>query len=211
MSARPSFSRVRDDLTAPVLAMNTESEAPFYHPWRQPDSARFRYWEVAGACHAAREMVLFLRDKARRDGVASSFEPPADMGQILWLPTFDAALRHVDRWAGGGAPPPSQAPMEITDAGRIVRDEFGNAKGGVRLPELEVPTAIYAWQDDRAAMLSGKTAPFTPERLRSLYASHDAYVAKVAAAAKAAEAAGVILPYRRREYVAQARAAHVPA
>lgn len=207
---RPAFSRVRDDLKTPVWSMNTESEAVFYQMWRQPDSDRFRYWEVAGASHGPRALTQVLFEKARRDGVAAAWNPANDSSEVMWLPTFDAALRHVDRWVQGGPPPPSQAPLEIV-GGRIARDAFGNAKGGVRLPDLEVPVATYAWQDDMRALLGGKTQPFTPERLRSLYPTHADYVAKVKAAAAAAEKDGVILPYRHREYIAQAEAAPIPA
>jgi FdhD protein len=41
------------DLATPVLALNTETEALYYYPLRQPDTPRFIYWEIAGASHAA--------------------------------------------------------------------------------------------------------------------------------------------------------------
>jgi Alpha/beta hydrolase domain len=44
---------IRDDLDIPVMVVNSESETMSYAPVRQPDTDRFRFWEVAGASHAA--------------------------------------------------------------------------------------------------------------------------------------------------------------
>src|SRR6202048_751903 len=44
---------VCNDHATPVLALNTETEALYYYPLRQPDTPRFIYWEIAGASHAA--------------------------------------------------------------------------------------------------------------------------------------------------------------
>ncbi len=79
----------------------------------------------------------------------------------------------------------------------------------MRLPELEVPIASYRGQGTKH-FLAGETHPFAPEQLRRLYPDHRAYVTKVAAAAKAAVAAGVILPERERFYVERAEVAAIP-
>jgi len=57
----------------------------------------------------------------------------------------------------------------------------------------------------------GSSQPFWPERLKELYQSHEAYVTKVTAAAKAARDAGVILPKAENEYVQKAKASTIPA
>jgi hypothetical protein len=152
-----------------------------------------------------------------RDGVVMRWDPaPGDPdprpSAVVWAPSADAALQHVQRWIRGGAPPPSVPAMEV--AGQkpaIQRDEFGNAKGGVRLPEVEAPAARYSGAGAGKFLLLGHTEPLPAETLRRLYPTHADYVAKVSAAAKAALKTGVILPAREKEYRAMAEAAAVPA
>jgi len=214
----PIFTRIRTDLTTPVMAMNSESEASFYIPWRQPDSPRFVYWEVAGASHISASRMAFERELAARDGVSlhwhpSPGDPPVQPSQVSWAPTADAAIRHVRAWLSDGRPPPSIPPMQVEpgDHPAIRRDGFGNALGGVRLPELEVPIARYAGNAPGKGFLLGHTEPFAPDQLAQLYPTHADYVAKVEAAADAAVRAGVILPERARAYRVAAQSAPIPA
>jgi hypothetical protein len=79
----------------------------------------------------------------------------------------------------------------------------------VRLPDLEAPIARYVGSSKDSAWL-GQTFPFTGDQLKRLYPSHQDYVARVKAAAERALTAGVILPYRAEQYVAQAQAAAIP-
>ncbi len=206
----PGFTRIRDDLRVPVFVLNSETEAPLYSQVRQPDTPLFRSWEVAGASHSGTAQIRGIREKTDRDGVTDPSTPQPRISDVVWLPTLDAIYAHVHRWVNGGAPPPSQVPMTIIGApATIRRDRFGNALGGVRLPELEVPIARYAGTGGNSRLL-GETHPFTAERLRELYPSHADYVARVRRAASAALAAGVILPYRVQEYVTEAERAAVP-
>jgi hypothetical protein len=59
--------------------------------------------------------------------------------------------------------------------------------------------------------LVGSTQPFPSQKLKGLYPSHEAYVAKVTAAAKAAREAGVILPDAESDYIQRAKASAIPA
>ncbi len=54
-SGGPDGARVRTDGRAPVLTLQTESDVTGVLAGvtaRQPDSSRFRWWEIAGAAHA---------------------------------------------------------------------------------------------------------------------------------------------------------------
>jgi hypothetical protein len=206
-------TKVRDDLSTPVMAINTETEAFVYFPRRQPDTSKFRYWEIAGAAHAGGPGGETRLKMAQRDGLPTpggngeytSRRSEVDSGAV-----YQAAMYRVHDWITGGKAPPQQKPMEI--AGNplaIVRDTYGNAVGGVRLPELEAPVASYRGMDGRGS-IGGQTIPFTAEQIRKLYPTHEDYVSKVTTAAKAAEEAGVILPQRAAEYIAAARAAPIP-
>jgi len=86
-------------------------------------------------------------------------------------------------------PPPQSPSIEIADpavADPIARDANGNAKGGIRLPELEAPTATLDGKRNEVAQaapgtpnfcfLFGNTKPFDAPKLHSLFANHDVYL-----------------------------------
>ena len=133
---------------------------------------------------------------------------------VMWSPAADAAIVHVKRWIEGGAPPPRQPLIVVAgNSPAIERDEHGIAKGGVRLPDVEVPISSNSGYNAGAGLeaLVGSTQPFPREKIRRLYPSHDYYLAKVTAAAKAAREAGVILPIAERDYIQRAKASSIPA
>jgi hypothetical protein len=80
------------------------------------------------------------------------------------------------------------------------------------LPDTEVPIEMNTGLNDEPGLAEnrGRSEPFSSERLRRLYPTHEDYVRRVRAAADAALRAGVILPYRAAEYCAEAEAAAVP-
>ena len=207
------FTKVRDDLKVPVMLVNSESETMGCFPCRQPDTNEFRFWEVAGSSHGPQGMQEQMEQKTRRDGVFMNRFEGARPSTVMWSPAADAAIAHVKRWIEGGAPPPRQPPIAVSgNPPAIERDEHGIAKGGVRLPDVEVPTGCNTGYNAGAGLeaLAGSTQPFLPPKLKKLYPSHDAYVAKVAAAAKAAREAGVILPHAESDYVQRAKTSAIP-
>ena len=66
--------RLRDDIDARAFVLNSETEAAWYHPVRQPDNDTFRLWEVAGAAHIGvgsghevdAQLMTRRRSRARR-------------------------------------------------------------------------------------------------------------------------------------------------
>ncbi|OPX13264.1 alpha/beta hydrolase domain-containing protein [Mycobacterium sp. AT1] len=201
--------RVRDDVSTRTLVLNTETEAAEYAPLRQPDSDVICSWEVAGASHGPAPQLEAVNAIVTRDGLTPPRWSAGRPSEVPWLPTFDAAVGHVHRWITDGLAPPTQPPLAVRTDVTLLRDEYGNARGGIRLPELEVPTATYRGSDT-GAELAGSTTPFTADTLTQLYPTHRHYVEKVRAAAAAAMDAGVILPRRAEEYVRQAERAPIP-
>jgi hypothetical protein len=209
--SRARQTKVRDDLSVHVFALNSQTEALYYYPMRQPDSAKFVYWEVTGASHGGTGQIALIRQKTERDKVGGPGGSTVHFSDVMWLPSVDAAILHVHRWINGGKPPPSQPKMEISgEPPAYVLDKYGNVLGGVRLPEVEVPVARYVAPTKEGGIL-GSTYPFTAEEIKQLYPTHADYVSKVTVAANAALQAGVILPYRVKEYVDAAKAAAIPA
>ena len=140
----PDGVRVRTDGRAPVLTVQTESDVTGMLAGvtaRQPDSSRFRWWEIAGAAHAD----TYVLGAAFSD---SGELPPAELARLM-APTAEpmgipcpvpvnsgpqhhyvaqAAIAHLDRWARGGPPPPSSPRLETDpdDPMRLVSDERGH-------------------------------------------------------------------------------------
>src|SRR3546814_9293284 len=54
---------------------------------------------------------------------------------------MQAALRALDRWVRTGEAPPIAERLQVSDSGALVLDAHGNARGGVRSPWVDVPTA----------------------------------------------------------------------
>ena len=207
----PGAHLLRDDLGVPVFVLNSETEATLYHPVRQPDSDRFRLWEVAGHAHGSRRRGTDrLPSSWPRDlGVEDSpMGTPADANILNMEVVRSAALHHVARWLTNGIAPPRQPRIDFADDGRgpvIRRDHLGIATGGVRLPDIEVPTATHRGVAANGTLvLTGSTTPLSDEMLRALYPSEDSYRQRYAQAAAAAVEAGVLLPHDAARIVASA-------
>ncbi|TML12788.1 MAG: hypothetical protein E6G39_11180 [Actinobacteria bacterium] len=184
----PGSHLLRDDLDVPVFVLNSETEATGYHPVRQPDTDRFRFWEVAGHAHGSR--------RRGTDRLPSNW--PRDLGTDLTMePVRSAALHHFHRWLTDGTAPPRQPAIEfdVGERGPIIRrDHYGIALGGVRLPDVDVPTARHSGvAADGTLVLTGSTTPFPAETLRALYPTHEVYCDRYTQAASAAVTAGVLL------------------
>jgi hypothetical protein len=154
---------------------------------------------------------------------------------------FDAAWRLLDNWVRNGVLPPHGAPLELKPeyanrvlveyANRVlvldeldaayrsfvpeqafVVDAYGNAKGGVRTPYVDVPTArwVGAKRGGFGCFCDGYKYPFEKAKLKSTYGDHAAYVAKVRASASALEAQHWLTPADSQAIVKEAERAQVP-
>lgn len=198
---------LRGDLGVPVFVVNSELEAIACHAVRQPDTDTFRYWESAGTCHVSAQGQRDRQAKHVRDQVRVL--PLAEgINRIPMIPLYDAAFHHMQRWLADGTPPPAQPKVEFAgEPAEVVRDEHGIAKGGIRLPQADVPLAqnsAIPLKDDVFAYLGGSSHAFPPEKVRALYGDKASFLAGFEAAARRAVAAGVLLPRDVAALVAEA-------
>jgi hypothetical protein len=179
----------------PVLWLNSETDSSHR---RQPDSSWFRYWEVAGTTHVDRDArdimdVIVKRDLGKPIKPLDCGHPP--YSRIHFKHAQHAATEELERWIATGKPPRSRTDFAYDENGIIVRDAFENALGGVRLPEMDVPTANNSRENTGVcAGLYGRSVPFSEERLRLLYPTHADYVKRLQDATFAAVKAGDVLP-----------------
>lgn len=191
--------KFRDDLDTPLFLVNSECEARGYHANRRADDDTFRFWEVAGTPH----------DNRLAPGKAEGGE-----GRILnplsYLPFQAMALQHLVRWIEDGTAPPSFAGMEkIEDDGRahLVRDEHGNAKGDLRHPALEAPTAEYHGANSQGpgfGRLFGWALPHDADEVRARFGSEQAYLDQYTAAVDDLIERQAIRPIDRDDLIAVA-------
>ncbi|MQW77657.1 hypothetical protein GHK92_17435 [Nocardioides sp. dk4132] len=214
----PSPVRLRTDLDVPVLQMLSETElfelgggAPGtrFVDARQPDSAMVRTWEMAGTAHSDRYLVAIMNAMYQRQ-----FEGARDLSPVLGLINDGpqryisaAALRAMRTWVIQGEAPRSVDPIQTAD-GTIVRDEHGNAVGGVRTPQVDVPIAALSGQTTLVPM-NGSTTRFDAARLHEMYGSNAEYVARFTAAARAAVAGGFLLEEDAELLIAAAAASGI--
>lgn len=135
-------ARIRTDLKVPVFVIQTETDVPNFVGARQPDTARLRTWELAGTAHAERYQLTGGGARPLRQNCDDDKDPrlnvPINDGPSTY--PMRAALRHMKHWLAGGAPPPSAPPL-VMDGQTIRRDpQTGIALGGVRTPQVDVPT-----------------------------------------------------------------------
>lgn len=198
---------IRDDLDVPVMIVNTELEAISCAPVRQPDTERFRTWEAAALTHVSYQAQLTRNEKYRRDFGTAPPPPSEQMNRIYLQPFYDAALHHLNRWVNGVAPPPSQPLIDFDGDGQVIRDQYGIATGGVRLPQAAAPVAVNSSApvtDDFAGRLRGSNSPFDAATLKTLYGDDEGYLSKFRQAAAAAVSAGVMMPRDVEPAVAEA-------
>ena len=178
---------VRADLDVPVIVVNSETELPSYYAVREPDSARFRLWEVPGTSHVS---------------VPRPPEPTRGSNWMSYAPVYNAAIRHLHRWIKDAVQPPRMPLVQMepgTPRAEVVRDEYGNALGGIRLPDLEAPTASHSGFGEQQAgtrfgFLYGAAADFDAEQLAALYANSKQYLAAWNAALERSVEQGMVLP-----------------
>ena len=107
---------LRDDLGIPVMVLNTECEATSCYPVRQPDSALFRYWEVAGASHVSLPAMASSSPRMQRDfgfAIPLDDESMQAINQVSVAPVVDAALHHLQAWLSEGHPATGPAPHRL--------------------------------------------------------------------------------------------------
>jgi alpha/beta hydrolase family protein len=204
----PGAAHIRDDLNVPVLVFETETDLSFlqYFFARQPDSDHFRLWEVAGTAHADTYTVsVGSTDLGNSPDAAKlivtttvvagvTCTTPLNSGPQHFV--LNAALVALNQWVRHGTLPPVAPRLDVNAAARIIRDPHGNALGGIRTPQVDVPIATLSG-DGRGSvfcLLFGATTPFDAATLASLYPDHDAYVTAFDAATDRTLQAGFILP-----------------
>lgn len=188
----------------PFVTAMTESDFNRNPVLRRDDSDEpgdlYRHYEITGSGHAG---PFAAGVPLAADLAIAGFDAPAEdlcvepRGDFPVGLAFNAIWQQYADWLGQRVPMVSLPRIE-TDAGhRAVRDEQGNAQGGWRLPQIDLPLAAWAGtgtprdDSDRArasCALTGVKQPFDAARLKALHGSRTAYLERFRAAVDAAVA-----------------------
>lgn len=195
-------SRLRTDLTVKAWKLVAETDLNVMQQAanRQPDTDVIRTWEVAGASHADSYFGTLVEQLQQRDfgrAISITCDRPT-MSRIPFRYVMHSAYDRLVVWIREDTAPPTAPRITLASedpAAVIARDPFGNASGGVRLPEHAVPTATNTGDNSGGQFcnLFGSHQPFEPARLVMLYPTHSAYVNAVTAAADDNVRAGYLL------------------
>ncbi len=202
----PVGAHIRTDIDVPVLDLQAEGDIVTLrsHRARQDPHPHLRRWEIAGAAHAEIPRWVVSDTSPPGDGLGCATPVNAAPHHAV----AKAALRALVRWVRDDVAPPQSPAIELRPGDLaaddpVVRDDYGNARGGIRLPQLEAPTATLDGRRNQGAtgstgvrnfcFLFGHTVAFDREMLASLYPSHDAFVATFSAAVDRLEQDGYLL------------------
>jgi hypothetical protein len=234
----PETVIIRTDSDMPVMVVQTETDLEQFQSTRarQPDTKRFRLWEIAGTAHAdtytgsigfgdtgdgaAERSIL---DPAAANGGPLGCAVPINSGPAFAV--LSASMSHLDDWVRDGTAPPKAPRIKTAriktariktggtvDAPRIVRDDHGNAVGGIRTPLVDVPLATLTGDKNPGGTfcsLFGTTTPFDATTLAALYPTRADYVRKFDASADATLKAGFWLKPESENFKAAAKQLNV--
>ncbi len=179
-------SNLRTDLDVKVFQYLSETDLGTGPLLRMADSDHFRSWEVAGAAHSSYVSHLYDEPITIRDFGAEVWGSDCNQPPFSRVQGYHVINQQYDllvRWIEKGVAPPKAPKIQFEGLlqARMERDEFGIAVGGIRLPEIEVPTALNTGTNsgDTFCMLFGTHIPFEPDVMTDLYPSHNIYVRKV--------------------------------
>ena len=242
--AVPPTSALRTDTGTPVLVLNTETDLTLlgaaFSLHQQVDSASFRLWELAGAAHADQYLLDSQGPDAAKSGASFALNcgaPP--INSMLHTYGARAALNALRQWVTAKTLPATAPRMTVAIAGAsatIQRDPAtGLAVGGIRLPQIAVPTATHTGERPKSALaanpfcaLFGATDPWNNSSdsfdgmagfdplpgaepvLTTLYPTHDNYVVKMNAAASDLVKKGFLRPQDALEVTGAASTSTVP-
>lgn len=195
----------RTDVVAPIIDVQAESDLTSIlgsAKARQPDSDRFRLWEVAGTAHADAHLL-------GSSGATIDCGAPINDGPLHVV--AKAALRGLTTWLDTGQPPASAARIDVADGlfPSIRRNTDAIALGGVRTPPVDVPAVALSGEPGPTlspiCLLIGSSKPLSAARLAALYPSRADYVQRFNTGADAAVGAGFVLAEDRPALIGYAR------
>jgi len=150
-----------------------------YPPDRDTAGEKSRYYEVAGASHTDVSAAVLPSEnevaKTRFAHLTTQSGAPANDFPLAFYLT--ALLDRLHLWGSAGVAPPQMPLLARDQFGEVLKDEHGNAVGGLRSPFLDVPAATHrAFGETGDRAIAGTVDHFPRKRIAALYGSTDEYI-----------------------------------
>ena len=167
IATSPFPALIRTDSTTPFIQLDTQGDIVELDAAaaRQSDNNYLRTWELPGAAHidlheASYEVETIAREQPTVAIPHCVLGTPIEgtgtvldgINQVNNMPLFeaeDAAMAALQKWVTSGVQPPHSPQISTSsqlfglyDTVRL--DQYGNALGGIRLPDIQVPTEFYS-------------------------------------------------------------------
>ena len=198
---------IRADRPEKVLRIITEFENKDQQTEAEaPANPSLRHWEAAGGSHVPFLAAANWQGPVVRDtgpDIADCTNRPV-LSRVSWPYLVNVGTKDLDEWSEGGPAPPLAARGEYVNPTTLKRNSLGIALGGIRLPEMDVPTGVNLaensphpapnpYPDSAFCLLLGQYQPFSEETLTSLYNDYGEYVDKVKADTEQLELEGFLI------------------
>jgi hypothetical protein len=197
----PMPTKIRNDIAQPVMVIATETDVSFGNTLnRQPDTDRFRLWEIAGTSHfddyglaigpddigdgqGAVANLAAMQDPPTSPGGLFTCNLPINTGGAHWV--LNDAVQKLQRWVMFGEAPPIAPRLQVVSTSPVVfaLDANGNALGGIRTPQVDAPIAALSGIGNSGSgpiggfcFLFGVTLPYNGAQLSARYPTHEAFV-----------------------------------
>ena len=185
---------------------------------------RYRYYEAAGPAHVVVQQTTSAPNAADTHAAGGttlvedygSCQAGAQLSDFPGADLLDAGFSILEGWVRHGRVPPhapllaaTGTPPKLTET----LDAYGNAVGGVRAPEVDVPVATYTSQTGASSLncsLSGQVINFDDARLKLLYPTTNQYLLKFTSDIFKIEKQGFLTPDDAERSIVQALERNVP-
>lgn len=186
----------------PYISIMSQGEHYFgsYGSWyldfeytRMPDTETTRFYEVAGSGHSDPVSPIIPNSSEIEKGNGAGRPPkeynaPEEPSDLQLDEIIRGALDNLKVWLDEGIPAPSADThwleyRTVVDSfvgamPECVLDENGNAIGGIRMPQMEAPIAMYKPFRNDSSTTDGSMVRFSQEKLAELYpAGYEEYKA----------------------------------
>ena len=236
---------VRTDLAVPIIRAQTETDVSgvLAAGSRQQDAGAFRYYEMPGTAHVTVHKDICPipagivgPEICLEDLCLEELNTLAD-GPVFGKYLYNAMWRNLDLYSRLDVPMP-HGDLITSQGDQMVRDVFGNALGGIRLPDVSVPTATYTGRatskltcGEEGALpepdclpptsplaltvanlfcgLSGTTTTFDKSLIDTLYPSHRDYVRQVVRRTRHLRRARFLTGHDAQEIIRRAAASDI--
>lgn len=190
---------VPQDLETPFILLSSEGDIELFGSFgeREPileqinqSNGKIRHYELTSSPHTDPASPLIPQNSE----IVKTKNPPKildgeyhyEVNSIQLSYYVNSILEFIHNWAEFEKEPPENILIERSAKGTLDKDEYGNSKGGLRSPYIDVPIATYhpnaiadpSQINQTVGNVNGSMKYFSKEKLQALYGDAETYFSK---------------------------------